>query len=803
MKPVDNEAVIKAIMRYLENWEGLLSCFGPMSMLDACRVMEQVAISDPSPLHKALGRVWPTIRSLLEAYTQLLKALALRLARPRTNDLYDLQCRRFLLDKAQEKGGANDEVLSCLASGFSSSIEPIRAFFSSLVGRECLYFFQKVAKSPDADVVQVLLEVLDDDFSSWSCSTALEALRSCCDAELLETRALRHLLKLLKTKSNSLVKCAALKALHAVHNGEVTDLAARLARQDPIDSVRLAALQLLRGQEAAEVSNLAVEVLCTDSSETVLLGALEVLTPLSAAGSAGKAAVEAAKKLLIHPSRQVRLESARLLGTASHDAASGVTVVTMALEALQAPAKVGVWPEVDAEILLPAEPKVLAASLADARAAVSLAQQLTSNSTLALKAARALNAALAESGEGPMEAQQACDALAGALRSLGFDEPVKHELRQVAKDGIDTAGLCAEMDASAKDGESPGTFRWPRRMVLPTLPSGPSLAAAVTEKGWGPYLRQRGGEQMVNLERSKLAMMLDALSFPLSLAWLLLQEPLDAQLQSREIASGTLHVVVLGATSKAEVRILEDSDYWEDPGPVGRTHGPRVTQQERFGALEFSITSQDLTFLADQHVLCAFFCANDYADLKGEVAVHQLLGSCFALRPRQNPFAMATVYSGEDSSEWFSGNAFVYAVCGFERSARRVELSTAEVLQIAQSDHAIVHEAPLPVRLLESERSSSGSTGVPPVSTVGEMKPMDGGWRFEVPLADASCMQAADVQISDTQLSLVLEGLRRVVPWPTPVDSASARASFSARSRSGRVEQGGRDHLRRFRLTIS
>lgn len=329
MKPVDNEAVIKAIMRYLENWEGLLSCFGPMSMLDACRVMEQVAISDPSPLHKA--------------YTQLLKALALRLARPRTNDLYDLQCRRFLLDKAQEKGGANDEVLSCLASGFSSSIEPIR--------RECLYFFQKVAKSPDADVVQVLLEVLDDDFSSWSCSTALEALRSCCDAELLETRALRHLLKLLKTKSNSLVKCAALKALHAVHNGEVTDLAARLARQDPIDSVRLAALQLLRGQEAAEVSNLAVEVLCTDSSETVLLGALEVLTPLSAAGSAGKAAVEAAKKLLIHPSRQVRLESARLLGTASHDAASGVTVVTMALEALQAPAKVGVWPEVDAEIL--------------------------------------------------------------------------------------------------------------------------------------------------------------------------------------------------------------------------------------------------------------------------------------------------------------------------------------------------------------------------------------------------------------------------------------------------------------------
>lgn len=41
-----------------------------------------------------------------------------------------------------------------------------------------------------------------------------------------------------------------------MHNGEVTDLAARLARQDPIDSVRLAALQLLRGQEAAEAVDL-------------------------------------------------------------------------------------------------------------------------------------------------------------------------------------------------------------------------------------------------------------------------------------------------------------------------------------------------------------------------------------------------------------------------------------------------------------------------------------------------------------------------------------------------------------------
>ncbi|CAJ1360309.1 unnamed protein product [Effrenium voratum] len=148
--------------------------------------------------------------------------------------------------------------------------------------------------------------------------------------------------------------------------------------------------------------------------------------------------------------------------------------------------------------------------------------------------------------------------------------------------------LCAEMDAAADDGWSPGTFRWPPRMSLPTLPPGRPSAASVSDKGWGPYLRQRGGEDMVASARSN-AIMLDALSFPLSLAWLLQQESLV-----RCEGSGALHVVVLGATSKAEVRVLQESDYWGELTQLQQVQlhfvGPEVSSSK--GRAEFTPSSR-------------------------------------------------------------------------------------------------------------------------------------------------------------------------------------------------------------------
>mmetsp|Transcript_13282 Transcript_13282/g.31192 ORF Transcript_13282/g.31192 Transcript_13282/m.31192 type:complete len:131 (-) Transcript_13282:241-633(-) len=82
----------------------------------------------------------------------------------------------------------------------------------------------------------------------------------------------------------------------------------------------------------------------------------------------------------------------------------------------------------------------------------------------------------------------------------------------------------------------------------------------------------------------------------------------------------------------------------------------------------------DLSAALQRGYLAFFSCANDYSDLRGEVAMHELLGSRRVLPPRKNPFhAMsivtepipdgATVRSGE----WCRANFFIYAVRGLER----------------------------------------------------------------------------------------------------------------------------------------
>eukprot|EP00434_Breviolum_minutum_P042435 symbB.v1.2.037769.t1/scaffold5666.1/size24764/2 len=210
---------------------------------------------------------------------------------------------------------------------------------------------------------------------------------------------------------------------------------------------------------------------------------------------------------------------------------------------------------------LPAQPAVLKAALADARAAVSLSQRLgVENGKLVLKAVRTLQEALVTTGENIQEARD----VAGQASQRTFSEEVIRELQQLAQ-GIDTKKLCEEMDADVNEQESPGTFRWPRRMPLPRLPVGCPDVSGLSEKGWGPYLKQRGGDKMIAAARSN-AMMLDALSFPLSLAWILLQDDVVTlpTVGGHAHGSGSLHVVVLGATSKAEVRILQESDYWQE-----------------------------------------------------------------------------------------------------------------------------------------------------------------------------------------------------------------------------------------------
>jgi len=115
------------------------------------------------------------------------------------------------------------------------------------------------------------------------------------------------------------------------------------------------------------------------------------------------------------------------------------------------------------------------------------------------------------------------------------------------------------------------------------------------------------------------------------------------------------------------------------------------------------------------------------------------------------------------------------------------------VLQLAQEEESRVEVATLPIRLLPksgvpsplqqaSTSSSAEAANGYTSSSHGEMKPIEGGWRFEVPMSDSSCIETADLQISDTGLSLMLAGERITVQWPQVVDSANARASYSSRS---------------------
>jgi hypothetical protein len=76
-------------------------------------------------------------------------------------------------------------------------------------------------------------------------------------------------------------------------------------------------------------------------------------------------------------------------------------------------------------------------------------------------------------------------------------------------------------------------------------------------------------------------------------------------------------------------------------------------------------------------VPAVFTAANDYADLKGELAVFKALGARFIVDPRVNPFKAFTHTIGEgdgkpgvrgapkEGEKWSCANAFVYAVRGF------------------------------------------------------------------------------------------------------------------------------------------
>jgi hypothetical protein len=214
--------------------------------------------------------------------------------------------------------------------------------------------------------------------------------------------------------------------------------------------------------------------------------------------------------------------------------------------------------------------------------------------------------------------------------------------------------------------------------------------------------------------------MLDGLSYPLSLT-LALQ-----QLRLRPPKPGPLHIVIAGASSKAEERLVRDSDYWQElvrffpdtpielvfvgPEISSAAHG-RVVQMipKRLSARCFHGTLgalleaepnhsaedtivvgfntgmgnasegmarggfalmqswlPDLIALLRLGLVAIFTCANDYSDLRGEISIFQLLQAELVLPPRRCPFKAATVVRESDAErcEWSCSSCFMYAICG-------------------------------------------------------------------------------------------------------------------------------------------
>ena len=202
-----------------------------------------------------------------------------------------------------------------------------------------------------------------------------------------------------------------------------------------------------------------------------------------------------------------------------------------------------------------------------------------------------------------------------------------------------------------------------------------------------------------------------------------------ASLGDETTGTSPLVVVVAGASAFTEQHLLDHTRYWDEvtvaaPQPAGGIHlafvGPDVRASSSSarrlsptitasvhretvrdymstvpsdvplmicgfntgmggggGALARGWAPDLVEMLRRTDVPAVFTAANDYADLKGELAVFKALGARFIVDPRVNPFKAFTHTIGEgdgkpgvrgapkEGEKWSCANAFVYAVRGF------------------------------------------------------------------------------------------------------------------------------------------
>ena len=275
-------------------------------------------------------------------------------------------------------------------------------------------------------------------------------------------------------------------------------------------------------------------------------------------------------------------------------------------------------------------------------------------------------------------------------------------------------------DEEAAYGQCVGTLRWTGDGGFPRVGRWPKGEKPPVLTGWRDYLQMRLPPDPKDPTTLRVEPpMIDGLSYPLSLLFAL------QQLRLRPPQPGPLHLLIAGASSKAEERLTRDSDYWQEVGHffpgasielvfVGpeiapSTHGKTTQLSPTLRARRFHGTLGELLAREAHHtaetslvvgfntgmgnasagmakggyalmqswlpdllamlrlgLVAIFTCANDYSDLRGELSIFNTLHAELILPPQRNPFKAATVVreSDEEKCEWSCSSCFYYAVCG-------------------------------------------------------------------------------------------------------------------------------------------
>jgi hypothetical protein len=238
-------------------------------------------------------------------------------------------------------------------------------------------------------------------------------------------------------------------------------------------------------------------------------------------------------------------------------------------------------------------------------------------------------------------------------------------------------------------GQCVGTLRWDESSNFPLLPAWPRAMRGVADAlptGWRDYLEMRlppDPSGTIHIEPP----MLDGLSYPLTLLHAIRLLGLTPP------SHDTLTLLIIGASSKGEARLLRDSNYWAElahflpgatlhlifvgpeidasgaapqPAPsitaecVRGTLGALLKERPSLSAANTMVVGfntgmgnglyplmqswlPDLVQILKREMVAVFTCANDYADLKGEVMVWKLLDANMVVGPQKSPFKAVTI----------------------------------------------------------------------------------------------------------------------------------------------------------------